>query len=177
MVIPVPDIPSFKIERYRQKSSDYCLVAIVWNEGNRIRNQVERMATWSSEVDLIIVDGGSDDGSLEENHLRQHEITTLVTVRERGLGTGVRAAMAHAFDEGYQGLVTVDGNGKDDLGGLPLIVSELKDGCRVTHYRGLPKGDEGRPLRQGISAYRQESACLCDLNTHGILRRRNRGLF
>lgn len=141
----MPDVPLTITKRFRRKSLDYCLVAIVWNEGDRIRKQIERMSAWSTQVDLIIVDGGSDDGSLEEGHLHENALTALVTVKERGLGTGVRAAIAYALDEGYRGLITVDGNGKDDLAGLPLIVEELEAGHGLVQgSRFLPGGYHNR---------------------------------
>jgi dolichol-phosphate mannosyltransferase len=140
----VSDVPHFVIERYREKSSDYCLIAIVWNEGDRIRRQIERMAAWSSEVDLIIVDGGSDDGSLEKDHLFDHGISALVSVNERGLGTGVRAAISYALEDGYLGLITVDGNGKDDLSGLPGFIEGLREGYGLVQGSRFMRGGTHR---------------------------------
>ena len=135
------NVPRYEVERFQMKSSDYCLVAIVWNEGERIKNQIVRMAEWSALVDLVIVDGGSSDGSLEEEHLRNNQITALAEVGERGLGTAIRAAIDFALKEGYDGLVTVDGNGKDDLSGLSEIVGGLENGIGLMQgSRFLPGG-------------------------------------
>lgn len=139
------DVPHFEIERFQEKLSDYCFVAIVWNEGDRIRRQIEEMSKWAQEVDVVVVDGGSDDGSLEESHLTKNQVSALVTVKERGLGTGVRAAISYALDQGYQGLITVDGNEKDDLSGLPRILAELKEGVGLVQgSRFLPGGNHAR---------------------------------
>lgn len=139
------EIPPFEVQRYRDRSSEFCLLAIVWNEGERIRSQIERMAKWADEIDLVVVDGGSDDASLECSHLCQNSFTALVQVGERGLGTGVRAAIAYALAEGYAGLISIDGNGKDDLAGLPLIVAGLRDGYGLVQgSRFLPGGEHER---------------------------------
>jgi len=150
-IITVFDIPPSELQKFRDKSSNYCLAVIVWNEGERIRRQIERMAKWVDLVDLVIVDGGSDDGSLKDGHIKENLVSALVTVHERGLGTGVRAAIAYASEEGYQGLITMDGNGKDDLEGLPLMVDGLKEGYGLVQgSRFLPGGSHERTPRERL---------------------------
>jgi len=137
----MPDVPTYQIRRFKEKSASYCLTAIVWNEGERIRAQIERMASWAELVDVVIIDGGSDDGSLENVHLQNHRTTALVTVDEPGLGTAVRAAIAFSLAENYQGLITIDGNGKDDLAALPEILAALQSGVGLVQgSRFLPGG-------------------------------------
>jgi len=104
------DLPPYQTHRFKEKYAPYCLTAITWNEGERIRAQIERMAFWGDKVDVVIIDGGSNDGSLEFNHLRDHRVTALVTVGASGLGTAIRAAIAFSLAENYQGLITIDGN-------------------------------------------------------------------
>ena len=59
-------VPTYTITRFAPRRHRYCFVAIVVNEGERIRRQLERMAESRALVDLILVDGGSTDGSLAQ---------------------------------------------------------------------------------------------------------------
>ena len=75
------EVPEFRIEYWDGKTSDYCVVVPVINEGDRIRQFVRRLKESSiySIADVIIVDGGSTDGSLDQAYLRAHSIRGLLT--------------------------------------------------------------------------------------------------
>ncbi|WP_423957246.1 glycosyltransferase [Citrobacter freundii] len=73
-------VPAYENQMWLGKKHDYCVVIPVINEGDRIRNLLARMAAInvSTYADIIIVDGGSTDGSLELNDLQEVGVSGLI---------------------------------------------------------------------------------------------------
>jgi dolichol-phosphate mannosyltransferase len=96
----------------------------------------------SSIADIIIVDGGSTDGSLELDSLQQVGVRGLVVKKGPGkLSAQLRCAYAFALDQGYEGIVTIDGNDKDDPEAIPRFIEALEGGIDfVQASRFLPGG-------------------------------------
>lgn len=111
------EVPEFRIDFWDGKTSDYCVVVPVINEGDRIRQFVHRLKEGNIDTiaDVIIVDGGSTDGSLDQNYLRTHSVRGMLTKSGPGkLSSQLRVAYAFSLLAGYDGIVTIDGNNKDD---------------------------------------------------------------
>ncbi len=67
-------------------------------------------------ADIIIVDGGSTDGSLDLAMLGQRHVRTLLTKTGPGKPGGqLRCGYSYALKEGYAGIITIDGNNKMTL--------------------------------------------------------------
>ena len=80
-------------------------------------------------ADIIIVDGGSSDGSLELQSLQQVGVRGLLVKTAPGkLSAQLRCAYAFALDQGYEGIVTIDGNDKDDPEAIPRFIEALQQG-------------------------------------------------
>src|SRR4051794_35822261 len=106
-------VPAFKVPLDSESRSPWCVVIPVINEGARIRNLLERMAALRihETADVVIVDGGSTDGSLEHEFLKSQGVRTLLVKTGPGkLSAQLRCAYAFALDKGYEGIVTIDGN-------------------------------------------------------------------
>lgn len=124
-------VPSFDTAFWRGRTSEYCVVIPVINEGERIRNLLRRMSELriADSADILIIDGGSTDGSLEEGFLESQRVQGLLVKTAPGkLSAQLRCAYAFALDQGYQGIVTIDGNNKDDPQPIPLFIDAMKDG-------------------------------------------------
>jgi len=124
-------VPAFKVQLDSPARSRWCVVIPVINEGPRIRNLLERMAALRihEAADVIIVDGGSTDGSLEHDFLVSKGVRTLLLKTGPGkLSAQLRCAYAFALDKGYEGIVTIDGNDKDDPDAIPRFIEELQNG-------------------------------------------------
>lgn len=136
------DVPSHETLELRSRSSDYCVCIPVINEGQRLSKQLEGMRNISRTVDVIIADGGSDDGSNDPAALAALGIRTLLIKRDKGrLGAQMRMAFAYALEQGYEGIITVDGNNKDGTEAIPRFVEELAQGTDfVQGSRFLPGG-------------------------------------
>jgi len=107
------------------------VVIPVINEGDRIRNLLSRMheLNIAASADIIIVDGGSTDGSLADDFLREHGVRGLLLKTAPGkLSAQLRCAYAFALDQGYEHIVTIDGNDKDDPDAIPRFIDALKNG-------------------------------------------------
>ena len=137
-------VPSFDKRLWLGKQHAYCVVIPVINEGDRIKNLIARMATLNIQhiADIIIIDGGSKDGSLDIQLLPQQGVRGLLVKTASGkLSAQLRCAYAFALDQGYEGIVTIDGNDKDDPEAIPRFIEAHKQGVDfVQASRFLPGG-------------------------------------
>lgn len=124
-------VPSFETPLWLGRQYAYCVVIPVINEGERIRNLLKRMAAVNiaSQADIIIIDGGSKDGSLELGALQSFGVRGLLVKTGPGkLSAQLRCAYAFALEQGYEGIVTIDGNDKDDPEAIPRFIAALEEG-------------------------------------------------
>jgi len=124
-------VPAFDKVLWLGRQKQYCVVIPVINEGERIKNLLSRMADIkiATLADIIIVDSGSTDGSLESGLLRSMGVTGLLVKTGPGkLSSQLRCAYAFALDQGYEGVITIDGNDKDDPEAIPAFIDALRNG-------------------------------------------------
>ncbi|MGQ7957266.1 glycosyltransferase family 2 protein [Pseudomonas sp. SP16.1] len=124
-------VPAFETPLWQGRVHPYCVIIPVINEGERIRNLLSRMAGLkiADIADIIIVDGGSSDGSLALDMLKAVEVRGLLVKTAAGrLSAQLRCAYAFALDQGYEGIVTIDGNDKDDPVAIPQFIEALRQG-------------------------------------------------
>jgi dolichol-phosphate mannosyltransferase len=130
-----PGVPAHDRFTLADKSHKYAIAVFCINEGERIRAQLERMAPLADVADIIVADGGSTDGSLDRGSLGVFRLRALLVKKDSGkLSAQMRMAMAFAIEEGYQGLVVIDGNGKDDVSAIPRFLELLEEG--YDHIQG-----------------------------------------
>ncbi|BCJ87793.1 glycosyltransferase family 2 protein [Effusibacillus dendaii] len=135
-------IPKHNLIELKERASKYCVCIPVINEGERIRNQLQRMAEVAKGIDIIIADGGSTDGSLELDFLKSMGVKALLVKTDKGkLSAQLRMGFAYAIREGYEGIVTVDGNNKDSMESIPDFIKELESSADfVQGSRHVPGG-------------------------------------
>jgi len=124
-------VPAFDLPLWLGRTHAYCVVIPVINEGGRIKSLLTRMAELNihQSADIIIVDGGSNDGSLELDMLQQLNVRGMLLKTAAGkLSAQLRCAYAFALDQGYEGIITIDGNDKDDPVAIPQFIDALKTG-------------------------------------------------
>ncbi|KTD63707.1 Undecaprenyl-phosphate mannosyltransferase [Legionella santicrucis] len=124
-------IPSFKKQFWLGRSQPWCVVIPVINEGKRISSLLSRMMSLGicQIADIIIIDGGSTDGSLHQELLQKNEVRGLLVKSGPGkLSAQLRCAYSFALDQGYEGIITIDGNDKDDPEAIPRFVDAMKQG-------------------------------------------------
>ncbi len=145
--MPLPpdwQVPTFDIRYWLGRRREYCVVIPVINEGARIGRLLRRMQDLgiANVADIVIADGGSTDGSLEPKALQQLGVRGLLMKTGAGkLSAQLRCAYAFALTQEYAGIVTIDGNDKDDPGAIPLFIAALQDGADfVQASRYVPGG-------------------------------------
>jgi len=124
-------VPTFNMPLWLERQHPWCVVIPVINEGERIKSQLSRMATLKiNEIaDIIIIDGGTTDGSLELESLQNLGVRGLLVKTGLGkLSSQLRCAYAFALDQGYEGIITIDGNDKDDPEAIPRFIDAMKQG-------------------------------------------------
>jgi dolichol-phosphate mannosyltransferase len=140
--MPEEQVPEHTAAVWKPRSSRYVVIIPVLNEGERIRRQIVKMAPLTAAVDIAIVDGGSTDGSLEADELQRHGVRALLVKTGHGrLSAQLRVGLAWAMREGYDGVILIDGNDKDNPAAIPAFIDALDRGSdHVQGSRYLPGG-------------------------------------
>ncbi|MCQ2520008.1 MAG: glycosyltransferase family 2 protein [Lachnospiraceae bacterium] len=124
-------VPQFEAFEYTDKSKNYVLLIPIINEGERIHNELKRAldSRVSDYADIVICDGGSTDGSTDEETLKKYNVNTLLVKRDTGKqGAQLRMGIWWAIERGYDGVITIDGNDKDSIEDVPKFIDKLEDG-------------------------------------------------
>lgn len=129
------EVPAFRTQEIRSKQSRYCVCVFVINEGPRLHAQLARMQPLADQIDIIIADGGSSDGSVEADQVSRFGVNTVLVKTGPGkLSAQMRMGLAFALQRGYEGIVCIDGNNKDDPAAMPEFIRRLDAG--VDHLQG-----------------------------------------
>lgn len=138
------EIPKYSILELKPKKTKYCVCIPVINEGDKIKKQLERAKEYGidQEADIIICDGGSTDNSLNKEFLIKMGVSVLLTKEDKGkLSSQLRMGYSYGLERGYEGFVTVDGNGKDNIEAVINFIKELDNGFdMIQGSRYLPGG-------------------------------------
>jgi len=139
-------VPDYRTIIWQGRLRPYCVVIPVVNEGRRLVDLLERIYSLGIPLiaDVIIVDGGSSDGSLQKERLLGWKIRgLLIKSGPGGLSAQLKCAYAFALELGYSGIVTIDGNNKDDPAAIPDFIAALERGYDfVQASRFIPGGQE-----------------------------------
>ena len=153
---PEWEFPDFEVNEINKKKHKYCVCVFVINEGERIQKQLQKMKSLAKQIDIVVADGGSTDGSLETDFLKSQDVRALLTKKGKGkLSAQMRMAFAWALAEGYEGIVVVDGNGKDSIERIPDFIKLLDQGYdHVQGSRFIPGGKAvNTPLSREIGLH------------------------
>ena len=142
----IQGIPSFEEYNISEKQSDYCLLIPIINEGDRIKNELQRAKNHNinSLVDIIICDGGSTDNSTDIDLLESLGVNTLLVKTSSGKqGAQLRMGIYTALNRKYKGILTIDGNNKDSIESVPLFIEKLEQGYDLVQGSRYVKGGKG----------------------------------
>lgn len=124
-------VPRFECTEYAGKNKDYVVLIPIINEGDRIHKELYRAKKHkvSSFADIVICDGGSTDGCVDENKLKKLDVNTLLIKRDEGKqGAQLRMGIWWALERDYKGIITIDGNNKDSIEDVPRFIEKLEEG-------------------------------------------------
>lgn len=144
-------VPEYRVDFSHHKSKEYALIIPVINEGKRILSLLSKLQKLSIHtlVDIIIIDGGSTDGSLEFSKLKLFGVESLLTKIGQGkLSAQLLCAYDYCLHRGYHGILTIDGNDKDDPKDIPFFIDKLKMGYDFVQASRFVEGgySENTPL-------------------------------
>lgn len=138
------NIPKFETFPLSAKRNKYCLCIPVINEGEKFKKVLAKIKPYSGLLDILVLDNNSSDGSTDTDFLRKNSVTALLELGERGrLGSQLRMGYYYALNRGYKGVVTIDGNGKDDPVSIPLFLKSLEEGFDYVQGSRFLKGGSG----------------------------------
>jgi len=122
---------------------------VAYNENIKLKNAIERFlkSLIRLQVDYIVVDDASDDGTTEMIQSYSSEgVRTIRHDKRRGVGAAIRSAIQYGRERGYTILVIMAGNDKDNPEEIPRlldpILKEEYDFVQGSRYKG-PKGIGG----------------------------------
>ncbi|MCW1923540.1 glycosyltransferase family 2 protein [Luteolibacter arcticus] len=135
-------VPTYRVGWQRPRRHRWAICVFVLNEGEKARKQLRAMMAHAGVIDLVIADGGSTDGSLDEALMHEVDAKALLVKTGAGkLSAQMRIAMDYCMAEGYDGIVVIDGNGKDGLDAIPSFAAALEEGWdHVQGSRFIPGG-------------------------------------
>ena len=119
------------------------VVIPTYNERETLPEVVARALAAPVDVDVLVVDDGSPDGTgrladgLAEEHAAVH---VLHRPRKQGLGPAYRAGLGWGLDRGYDVLVEMDADLSHDPGQLPDLIAAAEGADLVIGSRYVPGG-------------------------------------
>ena len=146
------EIPAHDVVPLAPRRARYAVCLFVINEAERLHRQLAKMQAVDHGLDVVLADGGSTDGSTDPARLAAAGVRALLVKRGPGrLSAQMRMGLAWCLDEGYDGIVVMDGNDKDDPEALPRFTERLAAGC--DHVQGSRYVPGGRAINTPLSRH------------------------
>jgi glycosyltransferase involved in cell wall biosynthesis len=132
--------------------SDTVVFIPAWNEEQNLPGVLDDLEAELPDVDVLVVDDGSTDGTADVARERGTEILSLGS--NRGLPVGIAAGYAWALEHGYAFCGRVDADGQHPARELARLLALVRAGeCDVAVGSRFVSGDGYEPYR-----YRPEGA-------------------
>lgn len=104
------------------------VVPVAFNEKIKLANVIERFlnSQMPSQADYLIVDDGSDDGTTEmiASYMAKG-VRTVKHPRRFGVGAAIRTGIEYARNYGYEIIVIMAGNDKDNPQEIPRLLEPI----------------------------------------------------
>lgn len=128
------------------KNKPTLLVLPFKNESYRLHDLISKIEKLNlvDQVDVLLVDGGSTDDSINVSFFLKHKIHTLIEIKDsKGLSEQLRAAFRWASENNYDKVITIDSNGKDDPAYVFKILEKLNQGFEFVQASRYMVGGKG----------------------------------
>lgn len=119
------------------------VVVPTYNERQNINEVVDRLFASTDDIDLLVVDDSSPDGTgqlVEELAREQPRIHLMTREAKSGLGTAYIAGFRWALERDYDAVVAMDADLSHDPGHVPVLLDALQDADLVIGSRYVPGG-------------------------------------
>jgi dolichol-phosphate mannosyltransferase len=107
------------------------VVPVAYNEKEKLGNVIERFlkSQMPSQADYLIVDDGSDDGTTEMiASYKDRGVMSTKHPQRRGVGAAIRTGIEYARAYGYDVIVIMAGNDKDNPQEIPPLLEPILNG-------------------------------------------------
>jgi len=142
--------------RVRSKPINNTIVVVpVFNEQERIEQVVASIKEMHNDLDILVVDDGSSDKTALFAKFAGARVIRLSS--NMGYGVALQTGYKYAFNEGYDYLIQLDGDGQHDPKYIPNMLELLKSG-QVDLVLGSRFLNEATGDQRSISNYRQSLA-------------------
>jgi len=114
-----------------------------YNEKNNIDKLITKINSVCDNVDILIIDDNSPDGTgLELNQIKQTQKNLEVIIRpqKKGLDTAHKLAYDYALENGYKKLITMDADLSHDPVEIPKMIKILDENKFVIGSRYIKGG-------------------------------------
>jgi dolichol-phosphate mannosyltransferase len=114
-----------------------------YNERDNIVPLVDRILRLPGELEVLVVDDGSPDGTasaLQERHSDDPRVHLIQRGRKLGLGTAYTAGFRYALENGYRFCITMDSDFSHDPGHIPELCRAAEGNDLVVGSRYVPGG-------------------------------------
>ncbi len=136
-------LPEYELYKISEKKNKYLICIPVLNEGERFKKQLKEMKEKNiqSVADIIMCDGGSTDGSSDLEMLESYDVSALIIRKSKGhMSDQLMLGYYYALINGYEGTITIDGNGKDGIEGIFEFVKALDESYDLIQGSRYVKG-------------------------------------
>ncbi len=119
------------------------MVVPTYNESLNLGPVIERLRRAQPEVDVLVVDDGSPDGTgdlADAIAAEDPQVTVLHRTRKEGLGAAYRHGFGVALERGYDAIGEMDADGSHQPEQLHLLLDALRDADLVIGSRWVPGG-------------------------------------
>ena len=102
------------------------LIIPAYNEEENILNTCNKIKEFSSEIDFIVINDGSNDNT--EKILQENNIKHITLIENLGIGGAVQTGYKYAYENGYDIAIQFDGDGQHDVNYVSNICEPIING-------------------------------------------------
>jgi len=97
-----------------------CVIIPTYNESKKIGGLLLQLS--GKKIDIIVVDDGSND--LTADIAREHGAHVIRNLKNRGKGAALLNGFTHALKQGYDTVITMDGDGQHDPDDISIFLDK-----------------------------------------------------
>lgn len=113
-------------------SADTIIIVPTYNESHNIERLIDRLMNLKNEVDVLVIDDGSPDGTADKVKLAQKKYEDRVILIERegklGLGTAYVRGFQYALEKEYKQMCEMDADFSHDPDDADRLIDAVKAG-------------------------------------------------
>ena len=106
-----------------------------YNEASNILPLVERVHEAAPEVEVLVIDDASPDGTgdlVRDRVLKDARLELMARPAKLGLGTAYMAGFAYGLQHGYDSILTMDSDFSHPPERIPALIKAVEDGAHLS---------------------------------------------